>query len=206
MIQMKNNADMLTLLNDVTPFRALSEWMKTAFEAVSDYPQAAQLATVDEAGIPNVRTVLVREFGPDGFVFYTNLRSTKGRELAASPKAALLFYWRSLSRQIRIRGNVRQVSPRDADKYFAGRPRESQVGAHASKQSSHLSNREMLEAEVNHHLIAFAGRVIPRPPHWSGFRIVPITVEFWQEQPHRLHQRVLFEQHGTEWKATLLYP
>ena len=194
------------LLDEASPFALLSEWMTTAEATEPQNPTAAQLATVDDTGFPNVRTVLIRKYDPHGLVFFTNCNSTKGRELTETPKAALLFYWRSLSRQIRIRGDIQTVTEDDADHYFASRPRESQIGAHASKQSEPLSSRDVFDAALRHYHAVFANREVPRPPHWSGYRLVPTEIEFWQERPYRLHDRIRFELHDGAWQPYLLYP
>ena len=189
-----------------SPYPLLTEWFKAAREAEPSYFDAAQLATVDDRGMPNIRTVLIRSRGQDGFVFYTNLDSKKGRELAAAKKAALLFYWKSLSRQIRIRGTVTAVSDAQADTYFAGRPLESRIAAHVSLQSSPLSSRAALMKSVELYARSFTDKPVPRPSRWSGYCITPIQIEFWEEGLHRLHDRLLFERKGTSWKRSLLYP
>jgi pyridoxamine 5'-phosphate oxidase len=163
------------------------------------------LATVDGDGMPNVRTVLLKAHGADGFVFFTNFESAKGRELIAHPKAALCIYWKSLHRQVRARGAISQVTAKEADAYFATRSRGSQVGAWASQQSQPLASREALEkaaAEVEKRFPL----EVPRPPHWSGFRLTPIEIEFWQAGEFRLHDRVVFRNRGGGWEKTLLYP
>ena len=189
-----------------TPFDAVRTWLEDAADAESVYPEAAQLATVDTAGIPNVRTVLIRRFGESGFVFFTNLSSAKGKELAAFPRAALVFYWKALSRQLRARGEIVQVTSTEADAYFAGRPRESQIGAHASKQSDTLTSRETFEEELAAFRNRFASTSVPRPSNWSGFRLIPTTIEFWEERPFRRHDRLLFERSGDGWLHRQLYP
>lgn len=195
-----------TLAALTTPFNAVRIWLQDAADAEPVYPEAAQLATVDAAGMPNVRTVLIRRFDESGFVFFTNLSSAKGRELAAFPKAALVFYWKALSRQLRARGEIVPVTATEADAYFAGRPRESQIGAHASKQSDTLTSRETFEKELAVVRNRFASTAVPRPVNWSGFRLIPTTIEFWQERPFRLHDRLLFEKSGDDWHHRLLYP
>jgi pyridoxamine 5'-phosphate oxidase len=163
---------------------------------------------VDERGLPNIRTVLVRERSLDGFVFYTNLQSKKAHELALLNKAALLFYWKSLGRQIRIRGTATLVDNKQADAYFDQRPLESRIGAHASLQSCPLTTRADLEESFEIFKKNFLNKPIPRPSHWSGFRITPVQIEFWQAGAHRLHDRLLYdlEPDGKNWRRTLLYP
>jgi pyridoxamine 5'-phosphate oxidase len=188
------------------PFSLLRKWFREAANAEPRDPEAAQLATVDEGGMPNVRTVLVREWGKNGFIFYTNYRSAKGKELLASRKAALLYYWKSMSRQIRIRGGVALVDADVADAYFASRPRQSQISAHASCQSQPMTNRDLLKRRIEECKKRFAGVPVPRPSHWSGFRLVPISIEFWQERPFRLHDRLEFRLQGNTWRPRLLFP
>jgi pyridoxamine 5'-phosphate oxidase len=151
--------------------------------------------------------VLLKAHGPDGFVFYTNERSHKGRDLAEHPTAALLFHWKSLRRQVRIEGEVHRVSDAEADTYFASRARDSQLGAWASDQSQPLASRALFEARFEEMKARFAGGEVPRPPHWGGFRVVPLTIEFWRDRPNRLHERRLFvAQPGGGWSEGLLYP
>lgn len=188
------------------PFVLLTRWREEAERTEPGNPGAAQLATVDHLGNPNVRTVLVRELGHEGLVFYTNLDSPKSREIAQHPKAALIFYWKSLARQVRIRGTVSRVDDDTADEYFAGRPRGSQLGAHASKQSEPLDDVGTLARRLKEMDRRFEGGHVPRPPNWSGFLIRPTYVEFWQERPHRLHDRLAFLFEDGIWRASLLYP
>jgi pyridoxamine 5'-phosphate oxidase len=164
------------------------------------------LATVDERGMPDVRMVLLKGFDAAGFVFYTNLESRKGMELAAVPKAALCFHWKSLRRQVRVRGAVEPVSAAEADEYFASRPRLSRIGAWASDQSRPLESRLALEKSVALHTAKYALGAIPRPPHWSGFRVVPEEIEFWRDGAFRLHDRLRFAREGAGWSRTALYP
>jgi pyridoxamine 5'-phosphate oxidase len=171
-------------------------------------PNAMALATVDAQGMPNVRMVLLKGFDARGFVFYTNVDSQKGRELAAGPKAALGFYWKSLQRQVRVRGPVEAVSDAEADAYFASRPRGAQIGAWASQQSRELESRFALEKAVAVYAAKYAIGSVPRPPYWSGLRIVPLVIEFWANRPFRLHDRVEFtrERPDAPWVKRGLYP
>ena len=194
------------LLAAKDPFDLLSDWLSQAAVAEPQDADAAQLATVDENGMPNIRTVLIREWGKNGFVFYTNYRSAKVRELLATRKAALLFYWKSVSRQVRIRGSIALVDDDAADAYFASRPRRSQLSAYASRQSQPLSGRSVLENRVKIFEKRFAGVPVPRPSHWSGFRLIPVSIEFWQERPFRLHDRLEFRLRGKVWRPRLLFP
>jgi pyridoxamine 5'-phosphate oxidase len=165
------------------------------------------LATVDAAGRPSVRMVLLKGHGPDGFVFYTNRESRKAGDLAAVPKAALLFHWKSLRRQIRIEGAVAQVTDAESDAYFASRSRDSQLGAWASDQSRPLDSRATFEARFEEIQRRFDGQDVPRPPHWGGYRLTPNHIEFWQDRAHRLHERRVFDLVGDgTWSEGLLYP
>ncbi len=166
------------------------------------------LATVDETGLPNVRMVLLKGVDDRGFVFYTNYESAKGRELLTARKAALLFHWKSLRRQVRVRGAVETVSDTEADAYFASRARGSRIGAWASRQSRPLESRFALEKSVAEYTLKFGIGEIPRPPHWSGFRVVPETIEFWHDRQFRLHDRIVFQHDhdSNAWSRTRLYP
>ena len=169
-------------------------------------PNALTLATVGEGGKPAARIVLLKDVDRNGFVFYTNLESRKGRELAANRQAALVFHWAQLERQIRVEGRVAAVSDAEADAYFASRPRGSQVGAWASRQSRPIERPGDLEARVEEFEKKFEGGVVPRPPHWSGFRLTPETIEFWKGRASRLHERQLYTRDGDGWRVQLLYP
>lgn len=189
------------------PFALFAKWFKEAEVAEPEDHNAVALATVDETGMPNVRMVLLKDFDPAGFVFYTNLESNKGRDLAQNPKAALCFHWKSLRRQIRIRGNVTSVDEAEADKYFASRHRMSRIGAWASRQSRPLESKFALEKEVAKQTARFGVGEIPRPDFWSGFRIEPATIEFWANGKFRLHDRFLFSRDEKKaWKSVRLYP
>lgn len=164
------------------------------------------LATVDAESRPSVRIVLLKNFDERGFVFYTNYHGRKGRELLANATAALCFYWAALGIQIRIEGTVEKVSDAEADAYFSTRARLSQIGAWASKQSEPIAHDGDLEARVKQYEREFEGRAVPRPPFWSGFRVIPDRIEFWEARPNRLHKRDLYVRDGAGWKTTLLYP
>jgi pyridoxamine 5'-phosphate oxidase len=190
------------------PLRLFADWFAEAKRSEPVNPEAMTLATVDADGLPNARMVLLKGFDERGFVFYTNLDSVKGQELAAAPKAALTFYWKSLQRQVRLRGSVEPVTVAEADAYFATRPRGAQIGAWASKQSSPLESRMAFEKAIALHAAKFGIGPVPRPPRWSGFRVVPQEIEFWQERPFRLHNRLVFTRSSpaAAWRKTRLYP
>lgn len=190
------------------PLALFHEWMAKARESEPEDPNAMALATADADGYPDVRMVLLKGADEKGFVFYTNLESTKGRELAANHRAALCFHWKSLRRQIRVRGLVSPVSEAEADAYFASRARDSQIGAWASRQSRPLAGRFELEREVASYAAKFGLGKIPRPPHWSGFCITPLRIEFWRDRPFRLHDRLVFERASPTdaWTSSKLFP
>jgi len=190
------------------PFKLFDEWMEEATKSEPGDPTAMALATADASGFPDVRMVLLKEAGPDGFVFYTNLDSIKGQELAENPCAALCFHWKSLRRQIRIRGDIMPVSDAQADDYFASRSKDSQIGAWASRQSRSLKGGFELEKEVARFAAKYALKKVDRPPHWSGFRLAPRHIEFWQDRPFRLHDRLVFDRGevDTQWQTHRVFP
>ncbi|MFD1333862.1 pyridoxamine 5'-phosphate oxidase [Methylopila musalis] len=193
---------------DVTqdPYVLFDAWMAEAKASEINDPNAMALATVDADGLPDVRVVLLNGLDRRGLVFFTNSESAKGVELEGQPKAAVVFHWKSLRRQIRARGPVSAVTAEEADAYFVTRPRISRLGAWASQQSRPLAARAELEAAVAARDAEFADRDPPRPPHWKGYRIAPVAFEFWQDMPYRLHDRVVFVANGDGWDKTRLYP
>lgn len=189
------------------PYRLFAEWLSDAEKSEPNDPNAVALATVDPDGMPNVRMVLLKGYDEQGFVFYTNLESAKGREILASMKVAMCFHWKSLRRQVRVRGTVEKVSDGEADEYFASRPRGSRIGAWASKQSRPLESRFALERAVAEYAARHAIGNIPRPDYWTGFRILPHQIEFWHDRPFRLHDRIQFvRRESGGWAKTRLYP
>lgn len=189
------------------PIALFQEWLAEASTAEPNDPNAMALATVDEEGLPDLRMVLLKEVSSDGFVFYTNLESRKGQQLRAHPRAALCFHWKSLRRQVRVRGDILTVSADEADAYFRTRPRLAQIGAWASRQSAPLESRFALEKAVAKETARFALGEVPRPPHWSGFRLVPREMEFWRDGAFRLHHRDRFTRAASgHWMSTALFP
>jgi pyridoxamine 5'-phosphate oxidase len=188
------------------PHALFEEWLAEARLSEPNDPTAMALATADGEGIPSVRMVLLKGHDARGFVFYTNLDSRKGGELAANPRAALLFHWKSLRRQVRVEGPVEPVAEAEADAYFASRARESQLGAWASDQSRPLDRRETFEARYQEMVSRFEGQDVPRPPRWAGWRVASERIEFWSDRAFRLHERRLFTRSGDGWDEGLLYP
>jgi pyridoxamine 5'-phosphate oxidase len=190
------------------PFALLKLWLAEASERELNDPEAMTLASVDPSGLPDARVMLCKQADERGLVFYTNAESAKGRQLAATPKAAALFHWKSLRRQVRLRGAVAMIAQREADAYFATRPRVSRIGAWASQQSRPLESRAKLEQTVADLTVKFGDGDIPRPPHWGGFRLTPIQIEFWRDGEYRLHDRVVFTRarEGDPWRRERLYP
>ena len=196
------------LIDAEEPLRLFAAWFEQATRSEPRDPTAMSLATVDTDGLPNVRMVLMKAFGEAGFVFYTNTDSQKGLELDRDRKAALLFHWKSINRQVRLRGPVERIDDAEADAYFATRPRLAQIGAWASKQSAPLESPHAFEKAIALYAAKFAIGTIPRPPNWTGYRLRPLLIEFWQERPFRLHDRVEFTRDaaGAPWRKTRLYP
>lgn len=188
------------------PLALFAAWFAEAKAAEINDPEAMAFATANTEGHPSVRMVLLRSHGPNGFGFFTNLDSRKSEELAANPRGALVIHWKSLRRQVRAEGYVEQVSEAEADTYFAGRSRDSRIGSWASDQSRPLSSRAEFEARVEAMRVQFKDQDVPRPPRWSGFRLIPNRIEFWTDRPHRLHERRLFLREGDSWSEGLLYP
>ncbi len=190
------------------PLALFAAWFSDAKDAEPDNPNAMSLATVDDAGLPDVRIVLLKDFDARGFVFYSNAESAKGVQLATNPKAALCFHWKSLNRQVRLRGPVAPVSADDADAYFASRARDARIGAWASAQSRPVESREALEKAISEKASDFAGQDVSRPDYWTGFRLTPLAIEFWRDRLFRLHDRIQFIRDGadTGWSKRRLYP
>lgn len=190
------------------PFALFGAWLKDAEASEINDPNAVAVATVDEDGLPNVRMVLLKGYDSRGFVFYTNFESQKGQEILGQKKAAMCFHWKSLRRQVRLRGEVEVVSDAEADEYFNSRPLGSRIGAWASKQSRPLEGRFALEKSVAEYTARYALGNVPRPPHWSGFRIKPVSIEFWHDRKFRLHDRIEFRRESPDapWHKVRMYP
>jgi len=196
----------MTIPLDADPYVLFDTWFQEAKQGEPNDPNAMALASVDADGLPNVRMVLLKGHDRRGFVFYTNFESDKGREILGAGKAALLFHWKSLRRQVRVRGTVEQVTDAEADAYFTSRPRDSRIGAWASQQSRPMAGRFDLEKAVAVTAAKYAVGTVPRPPHWSGLRVRPSSIELWQDMPFRLHDRVRFVADGEGWRGTRLFP
>ncbi|MCF8477073.1 MAG: pyridoxamine 5'-phosphate oxidase [Pseudolabrys sp.] len=190
------------------PIRLFAAWLSDASASEPRDPNAMTLATVDASGMPNARMVLLKGADERGFVFYTNVESQKGQELDAGGKAALVFHWKSLNRQIRVRGTTERVSAAEADAYFASRPKQAQIGAWASQQSRPLESRLAFEKAVAINAAKYAIGAVPRPPYWTGYRLTPVAIEFWHDRPFRLHDRIVFTRETADapWRKTRLYP
>lgn len=188
------------------PFSLFEQWFEEASHSSMREPTAMTLATATRGGVPSARIVLLKGADERGFTFYTNLGSRKGQELQDNPRASLCFYWMPIGKQVRVDGTVQQVDAEEADAYFQSRPRKSRIGAWASKQSQELKSREELEQRVVDEATKFGFGNIPRPSYWSGFRVVPEKIEFWQEAPFRLHNRILYTRTNGSWKISRLYP
>ena len=188
------------------PYPLFEQWFELAVRSGLKLPNAMTLATASKTGKPAARIVLLKDVGPKGICFFTNYRSRKGAELHENPRATLLFYWAELDLQIRIDGRVKKISARESDAYFSTRPRESQIGAHASQQSRPMTDQSVLFAEFGRLAKKFEGKEVPRPKHWGGFRLAPDSFEFWKGRDFRLHDRLVYTRSGKGWKKALLVP
>jgi pyridoxamine 5'-phosphate oxidase len=205
-LQKVAEAEPLAPISDRDPIALFGEWLAAAVKAEPNDANAMTLATVDGEGLPDARMLLLKGVDEAGFTFFTNFESAKGRELLAHPKAALVFHWKSLRRQVRVRGDVAPVSEAEADAYFASRARSSQIGAWASDQSRELPDRLALERRIAEMGLKFGFGPVERPPHWSGFRLTPRNIEFWRDRPFRLHERLAFDRAADGWTVKRLYP
>lgn len=190
------------------PFSLFGAWFDEAKAKEPNDPNAMALATADSSGLPNVRMVLMKDYDEHGVVFYTNTQSQKGSELIENPQASVVFHWKSLRRQVRFRGTISRVTEAEADAYFASRPRDSRIGAWASQQSRPLESRFALEKAVAREAARFGLGEVPRPPHWTGFRLTPLYIEFWQDKPFRLHDRLIFQRDSADaaFRTERFYP
>jgi pyridoxamine 5'-phosphate oxidase len=205
-LQKVAEAEPLPAITDADPIALFVRWLEEALKKEPNDANAMTLATVDADGMPDARMVLLKGVDERGFTFFTNLASDKGRQLVAHPKAALVFHWKSLRRQVRVRGDVAPVTATEADDYWATRARSAQIGAWASEQSRELPDRLALERRIAEMGLRFGLAKVPRPPHWSGFRLTPQHLEFWRDRPFRLHERLVFDRAGEAWTAKRLFP
>ncbi|MGB1876199.1 MAG: pyridoxamine 5'-phosphate oxidase [Rhodospirillaceae bacterium] len=197
-------ADLIPTVDD--PMALFEAWFQEAQTSELNDPDAMSLATATPDGMPSVRMVLLKGHGPDGFAFYTNKESNKGQQIAANAKAALCFHWKSLRRQVRVEGVLTEVCADQADTYFASRSWESQVAAWASDQSRPMKDRDEFIEKFTSATTKFEGKDVPRPAHWSGFQLTPVMIEFWLDQPHRMHDRLVYKKEGVRWSAERVYP
>ena len=188
------------------PFVLFDKWFKLASKQEISDPNAISLSTSDSKGFPNVRIVLMKSFNKDGLIFFSNSKSKKGREIESNSKVAVCFHWKSLEKQVRLRGKIKKISNQESDNYFSSRDRNSKIGAWASAQSRKLIKRGDLEKSYNEVSLKFKDKEIPRPPHWGGYIIKPNSIEFWDNRPFRLHERLLFEQKKGKWSSVNLFP